>query len=245
MQLFPFSYSSLWYVTCYVLYYLLHGILNRGVDIPGKQKNILMIITIVYLVMVFLTNRFYSNELICFCAIHILSYCIKNYLAQKNKLNRNTGIVLFAIGLFAWLGGAIVFNAIGVKFPSIGNKFHLWNRFYNPFILILAYGSIIIASSRSFGSDIINKLSSYSLYIYMFTGNQMIRTYLDNAAYDKVSVLMGPSTLVCLLFIIAYSIIKAFAGIFLSSIYKYTFGKIVTFVIKGETYIAKKIVEKV
>ena len=131
--------------------------------------------------------------------------------------------------------GAVVFDLIGLKIGFVGNKFHYWNRFYNPFIMAIAYGLMLIASQKKLQSFVVNKMSSYSLFIYMFTGNQLLRIYPDNSLYDVIVEKYGPSMLVCAVFVVAYSLVKFVLGIGVSIVYKNTIGKL-TKIVVGKEY---------
>ena len=150
------------------------------------------------------------------------------------------------IGIIGWIFGAVGLNILGARISVLGEKFHYWNRFYNPFILALSYGAMILGeSSKEFISKSINWISGLSLYIYMITGNQLIRVYLDNQIYDQVCGLLGCSSKICVAFVVIYAFIKTIFGILLSVAYMKTLGKLVAKVSEIECNKIQRIIEKI
>jgi len=223
-QVFPFFFAMLWYITCYITYYSIHGIVNRGIRDIKMNQSFLLFLLIGFDLLVFVMWWVYYNDVVGFLMIHLMSLCIKRI--QKIN-NTKIGKLLLIIGLLGWLFGAIALNAVGLKIDLLTDKLQNWNRFYNPFILMIAYGSIILASHKEFYSAKINALSELSLYIYMITGNQLIRMYLDNLLYDLVCKHCGNSMLICIVFVLIYAVVKFLVGIVLSILYKNTVGKFV------------------
>lgn len=226
-QVFPFLFGTLWYITCYVLYYCLHGFANRGLRGVKINPKLPLFIIAIYDIFVWITGGLYFTELVGFIMIHVFMWYLKAILKEKNSSEiKKSGKRALIIGLLGWLGGAIVFNLLGIKIRFAGEKFHYWNRFYNPFILAIAYGLMMIASQVKYRSNAVNKFSALSRFIYMFTGNQLLRVYPDNALYDFVVSRFGTSMSVCAIFVIAYSFIKLVAGIGISMLYKSTMARL-------------------
>ena len=234
-QFFPFLFGTLWYITCYVLYYCLHGFVNRGLRGVKINPKIPLFIILFLDILICILGGFYFNELIGFIMIHVFTWYLKMTMMDKSESKAyGLGKKFLVIGLLGWLIGAFVFNLIGVKYAFIGNKFQNWNRFYNPFILAIAYGLMMMASRKKYQSDVVNKLSGLSLFIYMFTGNQLLRTYPDNILYDFVVAKFGASMLICAMFVVIYSLIKLIIGIGVSILYKKTLGRLTELVTPKE-----------
>ena len=245
-QVFPFLFSTLWYITCYVLYYCLHGIINRGLKGIRVNPKLLVVIIVVLTLIAFVLGGLYFNELLIFLMIHSFTWFIKQILSkQSDKDIKKFGLYSLLLGVSGWLIGAVVFNCVGVRFSFIGEKLSYWNRFYNPFILAIAYGLMLIASQIHIYSEKINKISGLSLFIYMITGNQLLRFYTDNNLYDLVTDKCGASTSLCAVFVVVYAVIKLLFGIGLSVIYMCSLGKLIKYLtVKECSYISDKILQK-
>lgn len=241
-QVFPFLFATLWYITCYVVYYCLHGLVNRALQNIKINNFIPVVFVIFYLLFAFVLGGLYFTDLVGFIMIHVLTWYIKKILNSRiHKSRFGLGFIIFMIGLLGWIFGAVVFNYLGLRIDGIGDKLHYWNRFYNPFILLIAYGLIILSSSVKSHSVIINKISGLSLYIYIFTGNQLLRYYTDNYLYDYYSASFGNSMRLCFVFVLLYAIVKLLLGVFLSVIYKYTIRRIIKIIVDKECGFYKKV----
>lgn len=235
-QIFPFFFSTLWYVTCYILYYCLHGFINNALrnsmSINSKHAVIVLFITSW---LIFMVGSPYFTQLTGFIIVHVFTWYLKKIIKQWNDLKiKRYSIGCLTIGISGWIVGAIILNIIGVLIEGVGQRLSNWNSFFNPLILFAAYGCILLASSSNFNSKYVNTVSSYSLYIYMITGNQLLRTYSDNEFYDLICQKFGPSMTVCFIFVIVYSIIKLCIGFGLAVVYKMTFAKVIDRIIKNE-----------
>lgn len=235
-QIFPFLFSTLWYITCYGIYYCLHGFVNKALRESRIDARFGIVVMLILDSIVFVTRGLYFNELIGFLMIHVFTWYLKETLQEIDHKKRcQYGMFLFGGGLTGWIVGAIVLDFIGIRIAIIGEKFHMWNIFMNPFVLAAVYGTMILAScGRNRYSGIVNALSGYSLYIYMITGNQLLRMYFDNTLYDIVIAQFGVSTQICFIFVTGYAVIKIVLGVWLSIIYKYSIGKLVSIVVARE-----------
>ena len=244
-QLFPFLFSTLWYVTCYVIYYCVHELINKSVDGIRTDFRLAAVILIVIDCIVFAFGGLFFNELIGFILIHVFTWFLKKQIGtmEKSEVSK-LGWKVLSVSLVGWFFGAVILNILGIKYPYIGSKMQNWNRFYNPFILGIAYGFIMLASSMIYKSSLVNKISSLSLYIYMITGNQMLRMYPDNILYDVIKNKFGTSMKVCFCFVVSYTFFKLIIGSVMASFYKLTVAKGVSFVVDKECSTIKKYVEK-
>ena len=226
-QVFPFLFSTLWYITCYVLYYCLHGFVNRGLRGVKINPHVPLLVILCIDLIVFVLGGLYFNELIGFFMIHVFTWYLKEYKKHlSHEQRQKLGTIMVIVGVLGWIIGAMIFNCLGVKYSFLGSKFYYWNRFYNPFILSFVYGFMITASQNRFYSVFVNRFSGLSLYIYMITGNQLLRVYPDNALYDFIVSIFGSQMDICALFVIAYTAIKLIIGVGLSIVYKQTLSRL-------------------
>lgn len=240
---FPFLFQMLWFITCYVIYYCLHGFVNKALRDSELNFKYILIFIFIYDCIVCVYGGLYFNELIGFLIIHVFTFCLKKLLnnIEERKVYR-IGIFWLVCGIVGWLVGALILNYVGVRISFIGENFSMWNKFYNPFILSIAYGAMLIASCKSFKFDVINMISSYSLYIYMITGNQLLRIYIDNWLYDVFCGVFETSSFGCFLFTAGYAVIKFVVGLALSILYKYTLGRLVSkMVTKEYNFVTEKL----
>lgn len=228
-QIFPFLFMNLWYVTCYVLYYSVHGLLNQGLNTSMPKDKIVLFILLAYDIYAFVIGGLYFSEFIAFLCIHAFTRSLKRMLSKLDSSKMQIyGLAILLTGIMGWLLGAVLINIVGIHISFIGNNLYRWNSFCNPFILAIAYGALMLASCRNYHSEILNRLSGISLYIYMITGNQLLRMFFDNDLYIFWGQKYGTTSKFCFVFVILYALVKTICGIVLSFLYQYTVGKATT-----------------
>ena len=200
-QFIPFLTTSLWYISCYIVYYLIHGIINSAIRSTSIGNMSAIMITVCFFAFQFLLGGvLYFSDLIAFIVIHALTYYVKNeYFGLSDDKKIKCSNILIWSGLVGWLLFMFIANTIGNHVAIIGSKFYTWNRFYNPFILMLSYGVVLFSSRKRFYSKSINDLAALSLYVYMITDNQLLRIHVDNKVYDYFISFFGGGRLMGLI----------------------------------------------
>lgn len=235
-SVFPFLFIVLWYITCYVMYYSLHGFVNKALRNSDIKPKIAMVTLFIFNGIIFIfSGGLYFTELFGFILIHAFTWFLKKQLNDIDDERKvKVGYSALFVGIIGWILGAIVLNLVGVHVEFIGLKLQNWNRFFNPFVLAIAYGSMLVASCKNFYSWFINNISGLSLYIYIITGNQLLRFYFDNDLYDIISNKFGSSMLIAVIFVFSYAMIKMVVGCLLACGYKLTVAKVVSYISKKE-----------
>ena len=167
-QAFLFLFITLWYITCYVMYYCIHGFLNKALRSSDISPRIAMIVLFVYNGIIFIFDGvLYFTEALGFVLIYVFTWYIKKNTNERNvcDIKRVGNRVLF-IGIIGWILGAVMLSISGVHVDFLGSRIQNWNRFYNPFILAIAYGSMLLVSYKEHYLKLTNMISCLSLYIY-------------------------------------------------------------------------------
>lgn len=93
---FPITFQLNWFVGCYILYYLLHPLLNRaieGID-RAAYRRMLVLMILVYSVISTVYQAFYFTNLIAFILIHYLVTYIKRYIYIYPRGRRGSASLL-------------------------------------------------------------------------------------------------------------------------------------------------------
>lgn len=169
-----------WYLTCYLLFYPLHPLLNIIIEKQSKRSlfRIAFVLFMLYSVMNFLKeDLFFYSRILLWIAIYFVMAYIRWYLVDfSNNLKKNYLLLLFGLGGF--LGLAVMTNELGLHFSVIQDKMLYWTTQCNPFLIAIAIASFQIARNIHFRSSVINKLSSLSMLIYIIHENLILRTYM-------------------------------------------------------------------
>lgn len=190
-QFIPVTMGNYWFVTCYLLFYIVHPLLNKVLNNIEKQTLLRMdiIFVILYAVIGFIckTELFYYNNLIGFIGIYFcVAYC-KKYLQTTLFKNRKVCFFLFGIGLMGHLMLMIITNILGLKINYFSHKLQQWHTIINPFFILMAFAIVILSLHYNFSSKIINYISSLSLHIYMIHTNRLVRDKLRFDIFEYIA----------------------------------------------------------
>lgn len=227
-QLFPITYNTNWYVTCYLLFYPMHRFLNMIIK-KIEQKSLLKItLAMLFLhtvVNIYEYGHYFTNYLILWVAIYFAIGYIKFYMTGMSD-NIRSNIKLVLIGFVCTYGGIILTNYIGLHYKPYSNQLLKWAWNCNPFIIMMVIGLLNLARNMHFKSRVINYLSGLSLLIYLIHENALFRTFYRPKLWHYVYVRFGHSNVILWTFVL--TLVVFLYGLIGSIIYKYTVQKLVT-----------------
>lgn len=200
----PVRFNLNWFVSCYVIYYLIHPLLNRAIEGMDKKETKILVemLFVVYSVFGILGQAYYYTNLIGFICIHYFVSYYKKYTDIEANHKRDVRIIIAAsIGIIIWICGINVFSMFTGKFTGM-NLFGC--TFMNPLIIFIGMAALNLAVTNSpRNSNLINGVSKFSLLIYLFHANYFWLTYGKYAwieyLYDNGLSLLGAVgvTIVC------------------------------------------------
>ena len=225
-QLFPTTFGNNWYMTCYLLFYLLYPSLNfvlRNMD----QKLLLrtcVILTILYMGLNYIAEIFFfPSTLILWVTFYFVIAYMKRYLLHSvNRLKVN--LILLLIGVIGNCGIICVTNFLGLKIDFFADQLLHWNRNSSPFILLTAIALFNIFRNMHFQSTLINYISGFSFLIYIIHENQLLRTYYRPLLWNFIYETYGYEHL--LLWTLVLVLIVFLFGFCCSLFYKLTFQRV-------------------
>ena len=225
--LFPFGSSAWWFMTNYLLLYLLSPLLNLGLRAMNKKAHLILIIVflVIWSLIPTLIQKDYAfTNLGWFITIYLIGSYIRLYdvsLKMKSWLG-----ILLSVGIFlTWFAIKFIFNYYykggNYYLTRMLNWFNLINinnslQVVATIIMFLAFKSIKMKSIKP-----INFVASTCLASYLFHDHGEIRHYLwlklfKNAEWSASSNLFIYSIGVILLVFVV--------GIVIGIVYRYTFG---------------------
>lgn len=180
-EYYPFDFGIMltesWYVLAYIAFYILHPILNKGLENISEETEgkIIFGIIILNFIISFITNSSFSSRgftlVLIYLIIHFLKVRKSDWLDSK-KLN----ISMFVIGLVGYLLTVLV-TINGQKY------FYTLN---NPFFLLIALPIFNFVRRREFYSKPINWISSLSLFVYIFGENHFWIAYGRKHIFERM-----------------------------------------------------------
>lgn len=178
-SMLPTTFENNWYITCYLLFYLAHILLNKIIH-EISQIQLLRIsaaLIIIYIGINFVINGlFFCTDLILWIVIYFIISYIKIY-CQNFVKNKKINIFLLCFGIIAHISIIIFTNFIGLRIHFFSNWLLRWNNASNPFIIFSVIALINLLHATKFHSNFINNFSKLSLLIYIIHENIIIRTY--------------------------------------------------------------------
>ena len=221
-SILPTTFAPNWYLTCYLLFYPIHPLLNVVIQKLDKQHlfRFSAALFVIYGCFAFIKNDlFFSSTIILWIAIYFVMAYIQLYLkdfADSAKYN----FMLLAVGLVGWFGIAFVANYLGLHISFFNDKVLRWATNYNPFLIIIAIALFNLMRKLTFKNRAINYISSLSLLVYIIHENVVLRNYCRTALWNYVYKNYGYSHI--LLWVFALSFIVFMFGLVSSMIYDKT-----------------------
>lgn len=183
-SLFPNILCTDWYISCYILLYALHPLLNKIIHSLDQKKLLSFTLVLTFLYIVLGTvggglggNWYFSSELIVWIVIYFFVAYLKLYcpkLIDKKSINW-TGLVIGFVGLLALL---FLTNFLGLHFSAFKDKLMHWWGIQNVFILLFSLSLFNLVRQIHFENKVINYLSRQSLLIYLIHGNICVEAYV-------------------------------------------------------------------
>lgn len=212
-SLFPIRYRMNWFVGCYIIYYLIHPLLNKAVEALNKPafRNFVVILFVAYSVLGCIQQEYYYTNLVGFICIHYFVMYMKRYMNQEKTIKRDITIICGAVCLILlWI---VSVNFCGRYIAFIHNHNLLGCTFINPCIIFLALAALHIAiTCKESHCGIVNWITRYSLLIYLIHGSYFWLTYGKYAAIENLSNKGIPLICCTLILIICYAVITLFVS---------------------------------
>lgn len=226
-SLFPTTYSTNWYLTCYILLYLICPILNYLIKNINKKQLLVWVsfMSFLFIGINFMNSgAYFSNNLILWITIYLIMAYIKLYCDKFSRNNKAIYIILFS-SMVLHLILMIATNELGLHHKYFYDKVMKWNNNNNPFFIAIAMSLVFIAiNKKPYVNKFLNKIASYSLLIYIIHENIILRTYVRPQLINFIYAKWGYNKLFLEIFILAIFIYAC--SIILSIIYTFLFKRL-------------------
>jgi len=228
ISFFPTTFESNWFLTCYILFYAIHGILNNIINSMSQKQllrtTIFMVLLYVFANYIIMHGVFLASLLIIWVAIYFFMAYLKKYctgIMSNLKLN----CLLAFLGIAAHIGIMVATNFLGLNTKLFSNQLLHWASNSSPFFIITAISLLNIARQMKFKSYMVNYISSLSLLIYIIHENIIVREYYRPAVIRNMFFSLGTEHIVSWIFELAALIF--ICSLIISILYNATLRKIV------------------
>ena len=234
-QIFPTIFQNNWFVSYYIVFYLIHPLLNRIIRVLDKRALGIAAALLFVECFIFLFIQAKApgiHKLMCFVAYYFIVAYFK-YYGQSFTQSKKWNIVVLISSIVLYYAMRLMVNYIGLKFYE-GEYCPLFSLFHinNPIILTFSLSLFNLANRKHFVSKPINFISSLSLLFYLIHHNNLFAEYIQPKWHTWFVGEFGGNALVCDMLLL--SAILFVAGMLLAAIFKLT-------VERGTNYIADKL----
>lgn len=143
---FPTTFANNWYITCYLLFYLIYPFLNRMLEQLNISEHfaltsfLFMIYFIIPVLPLEEINLFFANELVIFLATYVIVSFIKIYKNEwTENLKLNKGILFVSIVSYVVL--ILSVDYLGLRTNYFLNRLVRWNMNNSLFMFLIAFSS--------------------------------------------------------------------------------------------------------
>ena len=192
-SLFPNFFANNWFLTCYMLFYPIHTLLNTLIKASSQQKLLKMCVSLFILYVLCNTIRaktFFPSLLILWVTLYLIIGYMKFYL--HNLSNNKIFNFYFLCGSIA---GILTFtyltNLLGLHFGVLRDKVLYWGTNYSVFWVLSAITLLNLFRTIQLRSELINKLASYMLLVYLVHENLLLRKYIRPNLFSAWHVYLG------------------------------------------------------
>lgn len=230
-NLFPVTYQTNWYITCYILFYAIHPLLNKSIDEMNQLYHFRMVFVMVFIyyiwsffISIFGEAYFFGNEFIIWLVVYFTIAYMKKYMPKFCK-NKKINIILLLIGIIGNYGLIFGMNGLSLISGFFIDKMQFWNNRNNPFIFLMAISLLNIAREVKWKNKAVNYISSLTLFIYVIHENWFIRSYMRPYMWDQINNYFGFDHVIMWIITMTLGIFVVSAVI--SAFYKETIHKLV------------------
>ena len=230
-NIFPITYQNNWYITCYILFYAIHPLLNQVINGMNKQQHfrVVFAMVVIYYFWGFVASvvreaSFYGNVLVMWMVLYFVIAYMKRYM-PKLCCNVKMNILLLAIALLGNYGLIFGTNILKMASGVFADKMQFWNKGNNPFIILLSISLVNIAKEVKWKNRAVNYIASLTLYIYIIHENWFIRCYLRPDLWQKIYENFGYTHVFTWIIIMTAAIF--ICSVLLSIVYERTLHKLI------------------
>lgn len=225
-SLLPNTLSANWYMTCYLLFYLVHPALNGMISRMNHRTllKVTSILAILYILQRVALNPLFSSPLAVWIVIYFAMAYMKRYLKHFSSGFR-VNLCLLLAGLAGNIGVVCLTNFLGLRIGFFSNKLLIWNASENPFIILMAITLLNLMRRVNWQNSFVNHISRLSMLVYITHENLILRTYYRPYLFKYVYENFGYQHI--LLWILLMAIIIFLVFVCVSLLYEQTLRKFV------------------
>jgi len=179
-SLLPNIFAANWYITCYMLFYLIHGKLNQIVRGCAQREllgSVLVMLSLYYGIVYVKGDLLFSNNLILWIVAYFAVAYMKFHLPDFCQC-RKWNFLMLGLGLAGTLAMVLITNFLGLRISVLEDQLTRWASNASPFLLATSIAMFNLFRGKRFVNPVINRISGLSLLVYIIHENLLLRQYV-------------------------------------------------------------------
>lgn len=194
----PISHSLYWFVTTYVVLYILSPFINKFIK-TCSQKEYLTILGVLLLlsslIPTFLLGSFGIGNVGLFIVFYLIAAYIRLYPKSMRGMfnNKKSALILTAVSFGVLYLSVILFDIIGLVIPIISQYATYFMNLSSPIAILCAISLFLVFKNLHVGNNkIINQVALSMFGVYLIHDNLFIRPFLWNQLFQNTAYFDTP-----------------------------------------------------
>ena len=221
-SVFPTLFANNWYLTCYLLFYPIHPLLNRLIMQMSKRSlfRISAVMFTLYCGVNFIRDDlFFPSTIILWITLYFVMAYIQLYCTDFCQNMKKNGLLLL-LGLAGYVGLMAMTDFLGLRSSLFRDRMLYGVTNCNPFLILMAIAMLNIARRAHFKSAFVNYIASLSLLIYLIHENIILRLYFRPQLLQYIYTTFGYDNI--LLWVLVAALFVFVFGLLCSLLYDKT-----------------------
>ncbi len=224
-SVFPNTFLSTWFVTCYLMLYAIHPGLNLIFEKVGKRGHALIALVLFVLYMLIPVihggHYYWSRFFVMIAEYTIVAYA--RYYLTETLANRKVCWAAFLIGTLGTFLLILLLEQVGLRVSALSSDMLHFYKDGDPLLFLSAFGLFNLVRSRTFVSRRVNSASSLMLLVFLVHCNLLVRIYGRPAAWSWIHDTLGYDLL--FVWLILYALVYFAASLLIAFVYSKTIDK--------------------
>ena len=223
---FPITFTNNWFITCYLLLYIIHPALNWVFEKLGKRGHAALALALFFLYMLIPIVKggfFYSNNLVVMITEYSLVAFGRYYLVETLSSKR-ANLHVFLVGTLGAILAILLLEQLGLRVDALSDQMLHFCNFRDPLLFMSAFGAFNLVRNYSYKNSRINQMSSLMLLVYLIHENYIFSHYLRPAIWPWIYDMVGYDLL--FVWIALFVFVLFSASVLLAFLYGKTLGKL-------------------
>ena len=185
-QVFPTVFQNNWFITYYIIFYLLHPLFNLIIEKLDKLTLGIAAGLLFFHCSILLYSLGTApgiNKFLCFINIYFVVAYFKKY-GQKFCTSKKLNVILCVVSAVLYVVLRLAVNYLGLKIDFLHDRMYGYFHIHSPILIVFSLTLFNLANMQNWRNRFVNYLSSLSLLIYIIHHNNLFAEYIQPKWYS-------------------------------------------------------------